>query len=229
MPKRGFAFSVPFALFMALCAHAESPGASLYPSPDRAWTKSDYVQFYFTHFNGNRALPHLREAEMRAVFDRLVNPANLESLRESSLSDRDKLAEIRLMLSALGEIRAAYNISVQVGEPLAEELTRVQIFTLAALDDALRLSRAAGTAPSHAWSTTIGGIFASLGEGAVYSPAQRNELSEALGAQIHDLSPLLSEKAREQAMDNVGRLAANEIDPVLRNSLKRLLLALSET
>ena len=227
MLKRGFAFSVPFVMIMAFLAHAESPGASLYPSPDRPWTKREYIQFYFTHFNGNRALPHLREAQMRAVFDRLVSPDNLTRLREASLSDGDKLAEIRLMLSALGEIRAAYNISVQVGEPLAEELTRIQIFTLVALDDAQRLSRAARAAPSEAWQTTVIGVVASLGETAVYSAAQRRELAEALSMHMRDLSPLLSEKAKEQATEAVGTLAAGEKDPALRISLKRLLLSLT--
>lgn len=229
MLMRGFAFSMPFAILMMLIAHAESPGASLYPSPDRAWTKNEYVQFYFTHFNGNRALPHLREAEMRAVFDRLVSPDNLTRLRDASLSDDDKLAELRLMLSALGEIRAAYNVSVQVGEPLAEELTRVQVFTLAALDDAVRLSHSAGAVPSNAWSTTLDGVVASLGEGSVYSDEQRRELADALSLRLSDLSPLLAEKTRQRAMDTVGSLAAKERNPALRNALKRLLLTLSET
>jgi len=229
MQKRGFVFSVPFAMVMAFFAHAESPGASLYPSPDRAWTKHEYVQFYFAHFNGNRALPHLREAQMRAVFARLVSPDNLTQLREASLSDSDKLAEIRLMLSALGEIRAAYNVSVQVGEPLAEELTRVQIFTLAALDDAVRLSRAARAAPSDAWSTTVTGVVASLAETAVYTPDQRRELADALALHMGVLSRLLSGKAKEHAMEVTGRLAAKESDPALRSALKRLLIAVSES
>lgn len=228
MHMRGLAFSVPFATLMMLVARAESPGASLYPSPDQAWTKNEYVQFYFVHFNGNRALPHRREADMRAVFDRLVSPDNLSRLRDASLSDSDKLAEIRLMLSALGEIRAAYNISVQVGEPLAEELTRVQVFTLAALDDAVLMSRAAGAAPSNAWSTTLDGVVASLGEGSIYSDQQRLELADALSLRLRGLSPLLAEKARQRAMDAVGALAAKESDPALRSALKRLLLALSE-
>jgi len=229
MQKRGLALAVPLAMLLALGAHAESPGASLYPSPDRPWTKKEYVEFYFAHFNGNRALPHLREPRMRAVFDRLVSPDNLTRLREASLSDCNKFAEIRLMLSALGEIRAAYNISVQVGEPLAEELTRVQVFTLVMLGDALRLSCTADAAPSLAWSTTIGGVFASLGESAVYSTVQRRQLAEALSGHMGALSPLLPGKAKAQAMEKVGTLAADEGDPLLRNALKRLLLSLSES
>ena len=164
---------------------------------------------------------------MRAVFDRLVSPDNLTRLREASLSDGDKLAEIRLMLSALGEIRAAYNISVQVGEPLAEELTRIQIFTLVALDDAQRLSRAARAAPSDAWQTTVIGVVASLAENAVYSAAQRRELADALTIYLPALNPLLSVKAKGQMMDIIGALAAAEKDPALRISLKRLLLSLT--
>lgn len=166
---------------------------------------------------------------MRAVFDRLVSPDNLTRLREASLSPGDKLAEIRLMLSALGEIRAAYNVSVLVGEPLAEELTRVQVFTLAALGDAVGLSHAAGAAPSDAWPTTVIGVVASLAENAVYSAAQRRELANALTTHLKALNPLLSAKAKGKMMDIIGTLAAREVDPALRSALKRLLVAVSES
>jgi hypothetical protein len=228
MRKGGFALglSVAFALLISM-ARAET-GAALYPPPDRAWTKGDYVEFYFAHFNGNHALPHLREAEMRAVFDRLVSADNLVRLVAAPMPEAEKLAELRLMLSALGEIRAAYNISVQAGEPLSEELARVQIFMLAALELAMRISDAAGAAPSRAWDTSIVGVVASLGEHDVYSKAQRGELADALSRQMQSLRFLLSDKSKQRMMDQVGRLAARENDPALRNSLKRLLIAVAE-
>lgn len=229
MRSGGFALSIGFALALFASAAKTETSISLYPPPDRTWTEFDYVQFYFAHFNGNRALPHLRDADTRAVFDRLVSMDNLAKVSAASHSDSEKLAELGLMLSALGSIRAAYNISVQVGEPLAEELTRIQIFTLVVLDDAQRLSRAVGQAPSEAWSTTIGGVIASLGESAVYTTAQRRELADALSEHMSALSPLLSKKAKEQAMDKVGTQAAGESDAALRSALNRLLIAVSES
>ena len=228
MRKGGFALGLGMALALVISAARAETGVALYPPADRAWTKGDYVEFYFAHFNGNHALPHLRDAGMRAVFDRLVSADNLVSLVAAPMPDAERLAELRVMLSALGEIRAAYNISVQAGEPLSEELARVQIFMLAALELAMRVSDAAGAAPSRAWDTSIVGVVASIGEHDIYSNAQRRELADALSGQMQSLRFLLSDKSKQKMMDQIGILAARESDPALRNSLKRLLIAVAE-
>jgi hypothetical protein len=229
MRKGGLALGFGVALALLLSTARAETGAALYPPSDRAWTKGDYVQFYFAHFNGNHALPHLRDAAMRAVFDRLVSAENLARLVGSPRPEAEKLADLRLMLSALGEIRAAYNISVLAGEPLSEELARVQIFTLTALALAMQVSDAAGAAPSRAWDTSVVGVVASLSEHDIYSSAQRLELADALSKQMQALRFALSERSKQRMMDQVGRLAARESDPTLRDSLKRLLLAVAES
>ena len=66
-------------LACALCAAPAFAGNS-FPSPEQPWTKSEYVDFYFAHYNGNLALPHLRSAEGRALIDRLVDRDNVERI-----------------------------------------------------------------------------------------------------------------------------------------------------
>ena len=227
MRMRGFALCLALAAGLAASASPAETRASLYPSPHRVWTQQDYVQFYFTHFNGNQALPHLRSAEMRAVFERLVHADNLARLAAAPISDAEKLGKLRLMLSALGEVRAAYNISVQVGEPLAEELTRVQVFTIEMLAQAVGVSALAGEVPSRAWTTTTFGIVVSLGEDSIYSPVQRRALAEALAQHYDSLRTMLSGPASAEIGRRIASLAAKERDPALRQSLTRLAEAAS--
>ena len=198
-------------------------GEPPYPAPDKTWNEHDYVSFYFTHFNGNLALPHLRNEASRAVFDRLVAGDNIARLARADVPAEEKLADMRLLLSALGEIRASYNSAVIVGEPLAEELTRVQIFTLAALDDAVALSKLAAHSPSGAWTTTFFGVVTSLSEQQTYSASERLAMSDAVARHYPGLRQLLSEHEQRNLRDRIGAIAASETDLALRNSYTRIL------
>jgi hypothetical protein len=198
-------------------------GEPPYPAADRTWSEHDYVSFYFTHFNGNLALPHLRDETNKAIFDRLVAGDNIARLARANAPPEEKLADMRLLLSALGEIRASYNSAVIVGEPLAEELTRVQIFTLAALDDAVALSKLAARSPSRAWTTTFFGVVTSLSEQQTYSASERLAMSDAIARHFPELRVLLSEHERQDLCDRIGAIAANESDPALRKSYSMIL------
>src|SRR5207237_7743786 len=140
------------------------------PSPAKPWTKHEYVDFYFSHWNGNLALPYLREPSVRATFERIVDPENVRLITASNASTEEKQRQVMLVLSTMGEIRAAYDYAVLVGEPLQEELTRVQAFTLLVLDAAVQLSRGEFIEPNRkdAWRTTLLGVFDSLSERSRY-------------------------------------------------------------
>jgi hypothetical protein len=188
-----------------------------FPSPEHPWTKRDYVDFYFAHYNGNQALPHLRNAEGRALIERLVDPENVTRIVEGPASLADKRLQIATILMAAGEIRSAYNYAVFVGEPLTEELTRVQDFTLAVIDAAARLSQGeAGASSVSAWRTTVSGVMHSLGERNVYSTDQRARLTEAIARCYPALYALLDGADRRALSQRMGELAMAETDPDLR-------------
>jgi hypothetical protein len=194
------------------------------PSPANPWTKRDYVDFYFSHWNGNLALPHLRNDQSRVLFDRIVDPQNVALITASEASGEEKQRQITMVLSTMGEIRASYAYAVLVGEPLSEELARVQAFTLVVLDAAIRLS--AGTIdPSRkkAWRTTFFGIADSLADHGRYSTAQIAALSTALATHYPEISGILAQGDRRAFRDRVGRLLAAEQDSDARAAYARLL------
>ena len=180
-----------------------------FPSPEQPWTKSEYVDFYFAHYNGNLALPHLRSAEGRALIDRLVDRGNVERIVSGSASLADKRMQIAAILMAAGEIRGAYNYAVYVGEPLAEELTRVQSFTLFVVETAARLSNGEASATTvSAWRTTLFGVLHSLGERETYSTEQRTRLTEAIALHYPALRSLLNQADRQSVSQARKRTGA---------------------
>ena len=105
------------------------------------WTSSDYVDLYFRHYNGRVPLPHLRDEAQKALFSHLIDPANIALIVEAPVSNDEKLRQLRIILAVLGAYRAAYNVAVIVGEPLAQELTLVQVHTLEVADAVAKLVR----------------------------------------------------------------------------------------
>jgi hypothetical protein len=207
----------------ALCASVALAGGG-FPSPEQPWTKREYVDFYFTHYNGNLALPHLRSPEGRALIDRLVDPGNVERIVEGSASLADKRMQIATILMAAGEIRSAYNYAVYVGEPLSEELTRIQSFTLFVVDAAARLSNGGASATSvSAWRTTLFGVMHSLGERTTYSTEQRIQLTEAIARHYPALRALLGDSDRRELSRRMSELAMEEEDAGLREAQRRLM------
>src|SRR5262245_16136112 len=105
---------LPGVAFAGLMLGLAANAAAGPPSPANPWTKRGYVDFYFSHWNGNLALPHLRNAQSRAMFDRIVDPENVELITASPLGNDEKLRQITQVLSTMGEIRAAYAYAVMV-------------------------------------------------------------------------------------------------------------------
>ncbi len=161
------------------------------------WSSRDYVALYFQHYNGKVPLPHLREVAQRTLFNHLVDPNNLSRINEASVPSDDKAEELRLILATLGSFRAAYNLAVVVGEPLQQELTLVQAYSLAvagALSDMARTPQDHANS-SAAWATLVADVIASIGDSR-YSPVQSARLAEAVARHYPAIAMALSKDDR---------------------------------
>lgn len=225
MPKRGFVLGFAFAAFLAGTSPAIAASATQFPSPNHVWTYRDYNQLYFVHLDGNLALPHLRSPDTARLFERLVDRDNIRRVIERSGPDDEKIRELWMILGTLSAIRARYNLSVVIGEPLSEELTQVQAFMLFALDETVRFSEEAMRSPSVAWKTCFLGVVESLGEKDTYSPAQRGAMASALTDHFAGLRLLLTARDLQGMRSKVETLATQERDTQLRQALQHLLAA----
>lgn len=170
------------------------------------WTSRDYVDFYFRHYNGQVPLPHLRDETQKALFSHLIDPGNITRIEQESVSNGEKLRQLRIILAILGSYRAAYNVAVIVGEPLQQELTLVQIHTLevaAAVAKLVRLSHADEGSPT-AWATLVEGVIESAGDSKRYSAIQRARMADAVTLHYPAISAVLSEAERHR-LDNALR------------------------
>lgn len=203
--------------------------APKYPSPATFWSGRQYTDFYFVHFNTHLALPHLRSPESRALFERMTSHGNIERILSAPASRQDKQRELAVILSAMGGIRASYNLAVIVGEPLQEELTRVQVFHLYLIGVAAELADGdiAAVNGSPAMKTAWLGVIQSLSEGAVYSPTQIAALSDAAARRYPVLSGLFPESERTLLRSRIAALQVQQAEPQSRLALGRLLATIT--
>jgi hypothetical protein len=207
----------------ALAAKAED--GSPYPSPAQAWTKREYVDFYFAHYNGNTALPHLRTEAQRELFARLVDPGNLPAIVNSGKTANERRQNINVVLAIMGAVRASYNISVVIGEPLQEELTRVQIFTIEVLDAAVPLWSSEPGGRQEAWKTTFFGIMRSLSETNIYSEEQIVRLTEAITQHYPTIATIFTEADKRQLRAQIETLLAADTPDTAGERLSKLMQA----
>lgn len=206
-------------------AVAFAVSAPEYPSPATFWTGRQYTDFYFVHFNTHLALPHLREPKSRALFERMTSRDNIERILSASASRQDKERELRKILAAVGGIRGSYNLAVVIGEPLQEELTRVQVFHLYLAGAVAELAgeniadASGGTAMKTAWL----GVVQSLSERNVYSDVQIATLGDAAARRYPALSGLFPENERALLRGQIAALQAQQVEPQSRLALARLL------
>jgi hypothetical protein len=196
-----------------------------FPSADQPWSARNYVDFYFAHFNGNRALPHLRTESTARIFDRIVDQENISRILSSPSTAEEKRRNVAIILATLGEIRSAYNYAVFVGEPLQEELARVQAFTLFVMDNAVGLESPRPEC-SSACRTALRGVIESLSAHGIFSIEQILSLAEALEKHYPSIAPVLSPGERKDLRAQISRIAAAERDPTLREAHQRLLGAI---
>ena len=217
-------FQCGLSLMTAALSHGQSEPR--YPSPGGVWSASQYTIFHFVHVSTNLALPHLRTPESRALFERLIDTHNIETIVAANAGRSQRQHEIRRILAAMGGIRGAYNLAVTYGEPLQEELTRVQIFNLYLVAEVAALADGpiADANCSSSMRTTFQGVVRSLSEGEVYSPAQTAALAEAAARRYPPLASLFSDAERRELIRIIELLHARQTDPPLRQSLRRLML-----
>jgi hypothetical protein len=175
---------------------------------DSQWTSRDYVDFYFRHYNGHVPLPHLRDEAQKALFKHLIDPGNITRIEQASISNDEKLRQLRIILAVLGAYRAAYNVAVIVGEPLQQELTLVQVHTLevaAAVAKLVRLSHADEGA-STAWATLVEGVVESAGDSKRYSSTQRTLMADAVTLHYPAIAAVLSGNERHRLDEAFKRM-----------------------
>jgi hypothetical protein len=200
-----------------------------YPSPATAWSGRQYTDFYFVHFNTHLALPHLRNPESRALFERVIGRENIERILATSAPREEKLREIQVILATVGGIRGSYNLAVRIGEPLQEELTRVQVFHLYLVDVTAELGGEdfADANGSPAMKTAWLGVVQSLSEGNVYSASQIATLSDAAARRYPVVSQLLTNEERVSLRNQIAALQVQQAQPEPRRALARLLATVS--
>src|SRR6185295_5288700 len=211
--------------FAGLAGTASADQVAHFPPADQPWSARNYVDFYFAHFNGNRALPHLRTESTARIFDRIVDHENISRILSSPSTADEKRRNVAIILSTLGEIRSAYNYAVFVGEPLQEELARVQAFTLFVMDNAVGLESPRPEC-SSACRTALRGVIESLSAHGIFSTEQILSLAEALEKHYPSIAPVLSSGERKDLRAQISRIAAAERDPTLREAHQRLLGAI---
>ena len=188
--------------FVWLCLALTVTAARAEDSP---WTSRDYVDFYFRHYNGHVPLPHLRDAAQKALFNHLIDPGNITRIEQASVSNDEKLRQLRIILAILGSYRAAYNVAVIVGEPLQQELTLVQVHTLEVAAAVARLIKSDDGAAT-AWATLVEGVIISVGDSKTYSPAQRTLMANAITLHYPAISAVLSGKERRRLDEALKRM-----------------------
>jgi len=207
-------------------AVARADAVQHYPSAAAVWTRQDYSRFYFTHFTTNLALPHLRDAANRRLFERLTDPGNIDRVVRQAASPAAAVRELRIILATLGAIRGSYNLAVRDGEPLQEELVRVQDFTLftAAAIAELAGGQAPDAASASAMKTTVQGVFTSLSETGTYAPVQTAALADSLARRFPYFAPLFTREERRRLAAGVRALRA---DAATHRALSRLALTIA--
>ena len=221
-PARVLVACLAWFCFVALAGAAWADQVAHFPAADQPWSARNYVDFYFAHVNGNRALPHLRAESTAKVFERIVDQENIARILSSPSTAAEKRRNVAIILATMGEIRGAYNYAVFVGEPLQEELARVQAFTLFVMDNAVGLE-SPNPDCSSACRTALRGVIDSLSSQGIFSKEQILSLTKALQRHYPSIAPVLSPDDRKNLRAEISRIAAAERDPTLREAHQRLL------
>lgn len=210
-------------IFLAAALAGAAAANPAYPDPGMAWTERQYVDFHFAHYNGRRALPHLRDKASARLFNRLVDSANIDAIRAAHGDEAARRLAFDQVLAAIGAIRSAYLYAAQVGEPLSEELTRVQVFQLELVAAILAAGASPDLTKTHpAWRTAFLGAATSLEKSDLYTDEQVLMLAQAMIMHFETIAPVLMPADREELARRFLKRAETARSAVLRVALSVL-------
>jgi hypothetical protein len=194
------------------------------------------VQAIFAVQNGLVTLPREANPKTKALFDRMVDPDNIDALMAAPLSQAEKRRDILLILSATGEFRGRYGYAVALGDDVQSELIALQVFRLNLIDRLASLDIAeeqtgcmvetdAENRCLSAIATIVSGTIDTLGDRQSFNSGQLIALSSALTRHFPAIRAKLSAQDQGRAAKQLQRIAANENDPALKSALAATLTA----
>jgi hypothetical protein len=191
---------------------------------DDVWNARDYTEHYFLYRNGHVPLPHLRDAAPRVLFEHLIDPRNIAAIADSPALAEEKLRQLRIILALLGAYRSSYGVAVMVGEPIEEELARVQAYSLQVAGAVAKLMQQsqASLVSLPAGATLVEGVFESVEENGPAAPAQAALLAEAVSLHYPDIAAALRAEDRRHLRDQALLLNPGSDDEALLRSLRRM-------
>lgn len=174
-----------------------------------AWTSEEYVRQYSLRYLGKVPLPHLGNAEQALLFGQLIDRRNIALIVNSAESVDFKLLELRKILATVSAYRASYNLAMTYGEPLQQELTRVQVFAMEVAAAVAAMTQQQGEkfySAHDALATQIAGMIQSIAEEQRFSDDERAELAEAIARLYPGIAPVLTDDDRQHLFDQISRL-----------------------
>jgi len=227
---RSWRIDVRCAALLLAAGLAAAPGlANPQPLPVEApWTSSDYVRAIFAVQNGVITLPRRGNPKTEALFDRLIDRANIDRLMAEEASPTAKRQQILLILSATGEFRSRYGYAVALGDDVQNELIDIQIFRLALIDRLATLDmpdQATWQRLTSAIATTLHGTLDTLAEAPIFTGDQLNALAAALARHYPMIRTRLSAEENSAIARRLERMAVSESDPGLKSALLAALKA----
>src|SRR5215217_8406729 len=95
-PARVVIACLAWFCFVAVAGAAWADQVAHFPAADQPWSARNYVDFYFAHINGNRALPHLRAESTAKVFERIVDQENIARILSSPSTAAEKRRNVAI-------------------------------------------------------------------------------------------------------------------------------------
>jgi hypothetical protein len=198
------------------------------PPIDSPWTSSDYVEAIFAVENGLITLPRQGNPKTEALFNRLVDRSNIETLMASALAPAEKRREILIILSATGEFRGRYGYALALGDDVRSELVAIQIFRLYLIDRLTTLDMQDGAARRHsadAFATALSGTLDTLAETPLFTTDQLLALCAAFKQHYPAIRTKLATAEHQDILARLQKMAASQSDPMLKSAFAMALKA----
>jgi hypothetical protein len=192
------------------------------------WTSSDYVEAIFAVENGVITLPRQGNPKTDALFDRLVDRSNIETLMASAVAPEEKRREILIILSATGEFRGRYGYALALGDDVRSELVAVQIFRLYLIDRLATLGMQDDLARRHnadAFATALSGTLDTLADTPLFTTDQLLPLCAAFRQHYPAIRTKLAAQEHQDILARLQKMAAKQSDPMLKSAFTTALRA----